>query len=83
MHSTSWRKRLPLKLDEMIRAIKTARNSLIDIEDLSDDELNRFHDQFQRMREKRAQVEKRSQKRDSRGSESRSRDKPGGGKTEG
>jgi low affinity Fe/Cu permease len=44
-----------LKLDEMIRAIKTARNSLIDIEDLSDDELKRYHDQFQKIREKRAQ----------------------------
>jgi low affinity Fe/Cu permease len=42
---------LHLKLDELIRSIDSARNRLIDSEDLSDDELHRLELEFRRMRE--------------------------------
>ena len=35
-----------LKLDELIRSIKKARNQLIDIEDFSDVELKQLQDEF-------------------------------------
>ncbi|MBP0598129.1 low affinity iron permease family protein [Herbaspirillum sp. LeCh32-8] len=38
-----------LKLDELIRAVKGARKSMLDVEDLSDDELTRLKEQFARM----------------------------------
>jgi low affinity Fe/Cu permease len=43
-------KAVHLKLDELIRAIKEARNELVDLEDLSDDELKSLEEQFRRMR---------------------------------
>ena len=43
-------KAVHLKLDELIRAIKNARNELVDLEDLSDEELQRLVAQFRRMR---------------------------------
>ena len=39
-----------LKLDELIRAVGDARTELVDMEDLSDDELHRLQSQFERMR---------------------------------
>lgn len=45
-------KAVHLKLDELIRALKSARNELVDLEDLSDDELKKLEKQFQRMRQK-------------------------------
>jgi low affinity Fe/Cu permease len=39
-----------LKLDELIRALKEARTELVDMEDLSDDELRRLQHQFESMR---------------------------------
>jgi low affinity Fe/Cu permease len=39
-----------LKLDEIIRAIKGARNELVDLEDLSDEDLAKLEKQFQRLR---------------------------------
>jgi low affinity Fe/Cu permease len=45
-------KAMHLKLDELIRAIKGARNELVDIEDLSDEELKKLEEQFRRMRER-------------------------------
>ena len=45
-------KAVHLKLDEMIRAIKGARNQLVDLEDLSDEELKKLEEQFQRLRKK-------------------------------
>src|SRR5213082_417561 len=39
-----------LKLDEIIRAIKGARNELVDLEDLSDEDLAALEKQFQRVR---------------------------------
>ena len=41
-----------LKLDELIRAIKDARNGLVDLEDLSDEELQKLEAQFRRMRQR-------------------------------
>jgi low affinity Fe/Cu permease len=45
-------KAVHLKLDEMIRALKGARNQLVDLEDLSDEELKKLEEQFQRLRRK-------------------------------
>jgi low affinity Fe/Cu permease len=39
-----------LKLDELIRAVSDARNELVDMEDLSDEELRRLQVQFERLR---------------------------------
>jgi low affinity Fe/Cu permease len=39
-----------LKLDELIRAVAEARNELVDMEDLSDEELTRLQHQFERLR---------------------------------
>ena len=41
-----------LKLDEMIRALKNARNELVDLENLSDEDLKALETQFQRIRQK-------------------------------
>ncbi len=43
-------KAMHLKLDELIRALKGARNQLVDLENLSDEELRKLEKQFQRMR---------------------------------
>ena len=40
-----------LKLDELIRAIQSARNRLVDIEDMSDEELARLAREFERLRD--------------------------------
>ena len=45
-------KAMQLKLDEIIRALKKARNELVDVEDLSDEELNKLEEQFKRLRKK-------------------------------
>jgi low affinity Fe/Cu permease len=45
-------KAVHLKLDEMIRALKGARNQLVDLEDLSDEDLKNLEQQFQRLRKK-------------------------------
>ena len=45
-------KAMHLKLDEIIRALKKARNEMVDLEDLSDEELDRLEDQFRRLRTK-------------------------------
>ena len=39
-----------LKLDELIRAVEQARNELVDMEDLSDEELRRLQRQFESLR---------------------------------
>ena len=43
-------KAVHLKLDELIRALKNARNELVDLEDLSDVELKKLEEQFKSMR---------------------------------
>lgn len=37
---------LHLKLDELIRAVKGARNQLVDLEDMTDEELDRLQKEF-------------------------------------
>src|SRR6058998_3398497 len=41
-----------LKLDELIRAVKDARNELVDLEDLSDEELQKLEEQFKTIRKR-------------------------------
>jgi low affinity Fe/Cu permease len=43
-------KAIHLKLDELLRGVKGARTSLMNLEDLSDDELERLHQEFERLR---------------------------------
>lgn len=45
-------KAVHLKLDEIIRAHKGARNELVDLEQLSDEDLKELEKQFQRIRQK-------------------------------
>lgn len=45
-------KAVHLKLDELIRALKGARNQLVDLEELSDEELKKLENQFRRMRKR-------------------------------
>src|SRR5215813_4210673 len=45
-------KAVHLKLDELIRALKGARNHLVDLEDLSDEELKKLEKQFQNLRKR-------------------------------
>lgn len=47
-------KALQLKLDELIHALKGARDSLVDLEDLSDEELDRLQKEFQKVRTRQA-----------------------------
>jgi len=41
-----------LKLDEIIRALKGARNQLVDLENMSDEDMKKLGEQFKRLREK-------------------------------
>ncbi len=43
-------KAVHLKLDELIRALGPARNKLVDLEKLSDDELKKLEQEFERLR---------------------------------
>jgi low affinity Fe/Cu permease len=45
-------KAMHLKLDELIRAVKGARNQLVDLENLSDEELKKLQKQFRRLRKR-------------------------------
>lgn len=45
-------KAIHLKLDELIRALKAARNELVDLEEMSDQELAKLEADFRRLREK-------------------------------
>ena len=45
-------KAIHLKLDELLRAVEGARTGLVDLENLSDEELDRLHHAFQKLREK-------------------------------
>jgi low affinity Fe/Cu permease len=42
-------KAIQLKLDELIRALQGARNKLVDLEDLSDEELQKLQEEFERL----------------------------------
>jgi len=43
-------KAIHLKLDELIRAVRGARNELVDLEDLSDERLAALEEEFRRVR---------------------------------
>jgi low affinity Fe/Cu permease len=45
-------KSIQLKLDELIRSVKTARNSMVDLEAMTDAELESLHREFQEIRER-------------------------------
>lgn len=45
-------KAVQLKLDELINSIKEARDSFIDLEDLSDEELESLQEQFKRLQQR-------------------------------
>ena len=45
-------KAIHLKLDELIRAVEGARNHLVDLETLSDEELDRLQEQFKRVKKR-------------------------------
>ena len=45
-------KAIHLKLDELLRAVRSARNSMIDLENMSEKELNELQAEFQKLREK-------------------------------
>jgi low affinity Fe/Cu permease len=45
-------KAMHLKLDEIIRALKGARNQLVDLENLSDEDLKKLEEQFRQLRQK-------------------------------
>ena len=45
-------KAMHLKLDELIRALKGARNQLVDLENLSDEDLKKLEEQFRRLRKR-------------------------------
>ena len=47
---------IQLKLDELIRAVEQARNELVDMEDLSDEELHRLQRQFESLRKSAEQA---------------------------
>jgi low affinity Fe/Cu permease len=51
-HLGTNRKAAHLKLDEIIRALKGARNELIDLEKLADEDLTNLEKQFERVRKK-------------------------------
>jgi low affinity Fe/Cu permease len=43
---------MQLKLDELLRTAKAARSSLVDLEDLSDEEIERLRNEFKRLARK-------------------------------
>jgi low affinity Fe/Cu permease len=51
-------KAIHLKLDELLRTTKRARNSMVDLEDLSDQELDAFQKEFENLRTKYSKKKK-------------------------
>ena len=52
-----------LKLDELLKGVKGARTGLVNAEELSDDELEKLHGEFEKLHQKyAAELEKRSMK---------------------
>jgi low affinity Fe/Cu permease len=45
-------KAIQLKLDELIRSVSGARNRLMDLEALSDEDLKKFQEEFERLRKR-------------------------------
>ncbi len=59
-------KAIQLKLDELIRALKGARNKLVDLEDLSDEELKKLEKEFQRLHKRSRETDTHVAKTESR-----------------
>ena len=57
-------KAIHLKLDELIRSIKNARNQLLDIEDMSDEDIQKLHNEFVSLKEKTQVMIQKRQKSD-------------------
>src|SRR5258706_169407 len=55
---------LQLKIDELIRAVKTARNRMVDLEDVSDEEIERMQKEFQRLAHKRGEEREKMKEKD-------------------
>jgi low affinity Fe/Cu permease len=55
-------KAMHLKLDEIIRAMEPARNSIIELEELTDEELDRLEKEFLQIRKLQPETEKQIQK---------------------
>src|ERR1700752_2186417 len=49
-------KAIHLKLDELLRGVEGARTGMVDLEDLSDEELKKLQKQFERLCEKEANL---------------------------
>ena len=64
-------KAMHLKLDELIRALKGARNQLVDLENLSDEDLKKLEEQFRRLRKQSESSQTRSDNGESARSQSR------------
>jgi low affinity Fe/Cu permease len=45
-------KAIHLKLDELLRGVKGARTGMVDLEDLTDEELKQLQEEFKRLRER-------------------------------
>jgi low affinity Fe/Cu permease len=45
-------KAIHLKLDELLRAVKDARTGMVDLEDMSDEQLKQLQEEFKHLREK-------------------------------
>ena len=59
-------KAIQLKLDELIRALKGARNKLVDLEELSDEELKKLEKEFQRLHKRSRETDTHVAKTESR-----------------
>jgi low affinity Fe/Cu permease len=56
-------KAIHLKLDELLKAVKGARTSLVDLEEMSDGEIEELHEQFKSLHEKyQRELDKRREK---------------------
>jgi low affinity Fe/Cu permease len=54
---------MQLKLNELIRAVHSARNDLVDLEELSDEELNRLQEQFAHFHRRAVEVRSKRQRK--------------------
>jgi low affinity Fe/Cu permease len=48
-------KAIHLKLDELLRAVQGARTGMVDLEDLSDDDLKQLQEEFKRLRQEHSE----------------------------
>jgi low affinity Fe/Cu permease len=54
-------KAIHLKLDELLRGVEGARTELVDLENLSDEDLKKLQEQFEKLRLKVRKVEKKEE----------------------